>query len=62
METVNVYSDTLKLAADTVGGSGNLAQRLGVARAELEVWMSEGKPVPLEPFLTALDIIEGCAP
>jgi hypothetical protein len=59
MKTVNVYSDTLKLAADTVGGSGNLAQRLGVQRDELEVWMSEGRPVPLEPFLTALDIIEG---
>jgi hypothetical protein len=62
MERANVYSDTLKLAADTVGGSGNLAQRLGVQHDELEVWMSEGTAVPLEPFLTALDIIEGVAP
>jgi hypothetical protein len=62
METAKVYSDTLKLAADTVGGSGNLAQRLGVERDELELWMSDDKPVPLEPFLTALDIIEGSAP
>jgi len=34
---------------------------IGVQRDELEVWISEGTPVPLEPFLTALDIIEGVA-
>jgi hypothetical protein len=61
MEDPNVYADTLKIAADTVGGSGNLAQRLGVPRDELEGWISDGATVPLEPFLTALDIIEGSA-
>jgi hypothetical protein len=62
MEDPNVYSDTLKIAADTVGGSGNLAQRLGVPRDELEGWISDGTTVPLEPFLVALDIIEGGTP
>ena len=61
MDDPNVYSDTLKIAADTVGGSGNLAQRLGVPRDQLECWIAAGAGVPLEPFLTALDIIEGSA-
>jgi hypothetical protein len=59
METANVYSDTLKLAAETVGGSGALARRLGIAPEVLARWIADGNPVPLEPFLAALDIIEG---
>jgi hypothetical protein len=62
METANVYSDTLKIAAETVGGRRKLAQRLGVAADDLAVWMTHGERVPLEPFLRALDIIEGGAP
>ena len=55
-----MYSDTLKLAAETVGGSGALARRLGIAPEVLARWIADdGNPVPLEPFLAALDIIEG---
>jgi DNA-binding transcriptional regulator YdaS (Cro superfamily) len=58
MEGRNLYADTLRIAANTVGGSGNLARRLGVPPDELELWMSGRKAAPLEPFLTALEIIE----
>jgi DNA-binding transcriptional regulator YdaS (Cro superfamily) len=58
METQGVYADTLKIAAETVGGSRNLAQLLGVRPDELARWMSGGQPAPLEPFLRALEIIE----
>jgi hypothetical protein len=58
MESRNVYADTLRIAANTVGGSGNLARRLGVPRDELELWLSGRQAAPLESFLTALEIIE----
>lgn len=61
MESANVYSDTLRLAAETVGGSRALAQRLGISPDELARWIAGRKPVPLEPFLAALDILEGSA-
>jgi hypothetical protein len=62
VETTNVYSDMLKIAAETVGGRTKLAERLGVRTDELAIWMSDAEPVPLEPFLTALEIIEGGTP
>jgi hypothetical protein len=58
MESRTLYADTLRIAADTLGGSRNLARRLGVPPDELESWMSGRKLAPLEPFLTALEIIE----
>jgi DNA-binding transcriptional regulator YdaS (Cro superfamily) len=58
MESRNLYADTLKIAAETLGGSRILARRLGVPPDELELWMSGRKAAPLEPFLTALEIIE----
>jgi DNA-binding transcriptional regulator YdaS (Cro superfamily) len=58
MESRTLYADTLRIAADTLGGSRNLARRLGVSPDELELWMSGRKCAPLEPFLTALEIIE----
>ena len=58
MDSRAVYADTLRMAAETLGGSRNLARRLGVPPDELELWMSGRKAAPLEPFLTALEIIE----
>ena len=58
MESRTVYADTLRIAADTVGGSRKLARRLGVPPDELELWLSGRKAAPLEQFLTALEIIE----
>ena len=58
MENRALYADTLRIAADTLGGNRNLARRLGVAPDELELWISGRKAAPLEPFLTALEIIE----
>jgi DNA-binding transcriptional regulator YdaS (Cro superfamily) len=58
MENRELYADTLRIAADTVGGRHKLARRLGVPAAELELWMSGREAAPLEPFLTALEIIE----
>jgi DNA-binding transcriptional regulator YdaS (Cro superfamily) len=59
MDSANVYSDTLRLAAETVGGSRALAKRLGISPDDLARWITDGKQVPLEPFLAALDILEG---
>ena len=59
METATVHADTLRIAAETVGGSGNLSRRLGVPQDELALWIDGRKAPPLEPFLAALEIIEG---
>jgi DNA-binding transcriptional regulator YdaS (Cro superfamily) len=58
MESRALYADTLRIAAETVEGNRNLARRLGVPPDELELWISGRKAAPLEPFLTALEIIE----
>lgn len=59
METRTLHADTLRIAAETVGGSGNLSRRLGVSQDALARWISGREAPPLEPFLTALEIIEG---
>ena len=56
-ETLDVYADTLKMAADTVGGPRDLARFLGVTPEELVGWMHGREPAPLEHFLAALDIL-----
>jgi len=53
----DLYTDTLRVAADTVGGRKNLARYLGVDAEELAQWMSGDCPAPLEQFVAALDII-----
>jgi hypothetical protein len=58
MESRALYADTLRLAAEALGGSSILARRLRVPPEELERWMSGRTVAPLEPFLTALEIIE----
>jgi len=58
MESRALYAETLRIAAETLGGSPNLARRLGVPPDELELWMTGRTAAPLEPFLTALEIIE----
>jgi hypothetical protein len=52
-----LYADTLRVAADTLGGRKNLARQLGVDAEELALWMSGERPAPLEQFVAALDII-----
>ena len=54
-----MQADTLRIAAETVGGSGNLSRRLGVPPDQLALWISGHQMPPLEPFLAALEIIEG---
>ena len=53
----DLYADTLRVAADTVGGKKNLARHLGVDAEELAQWMSGDEAAPLEQFVAALDII-----
>jgi DNA-binding transcriptional regulator YdaS (Cro superfamily) len=57
MESPTIYADTLRIAAETLGGVGKLALRLGVAPEELALWISGRQAAPLECFVTALDII-----
>ena len=58
MESRALYADTMRIAAETLGGSRNLARRLAVPLDELEHWIAGRKAAPLEPFLIALEIIE----
>jgi hypothetical protein len=53
----DLCADTLRVAADTVGGKKNLARRLGVEAEELALWISGHRTAPLEHFAAALDII-----
>lgn len=53
----DLYADTMRVAADTVGGKKNLARHLGVDAEEIARWMSGDRPAPLEQFVAALDII-----
>ncbi len=53
----DVCADTLRAAADTVGGKKNLARRLGVDAEEVALWIAGNRTAPLEHFAAALDII-----
>jgi hypothetical protein len=57
MESRRLYADTLRLAAETVGGAAHLARHLGVAPEELARWLSGRETIPLEPLLAALDLL-----
>ena len=57
MEARKLYADTLRLAAETVGGADRLARHLGVQAEELALWISGREGIPLEPFLAALDLL-----
>lgn len=53
----NVHVDTLRLAAETIGGSDEFARAIGVTTDRLRAWMAGIEPLPLEVFLDALDVI-----
>lgn len=57
MESRRLYADTMRLAAETVGGAAQLARHLGVEPEALARWLSGREPIPLEPLLTALDLL-----
>ena len=52
---------TLKYAAELVGGEEQLAARLGVTRRELDLWMSADERPPFAIFLRAADIVHDAA-
>ena len=54
-----VYTRTLGLAAESVGGVQALAKRLKVEQAALERWIAGEAFPPHEAFLQALDIVAG---
>jgi hypothetical protein len=47
-------------AAVLVGGEGALAEKLGVTRDVLHLWLQGDVPVPPEIFMRGTEIISGC--
>jgi hypothetical protein len=52
-----VYTRTLTLAAETLGGAQPLARHLKVDRATLQRWIAGEEFPPHEAFLHALDVV-----
>jgi hypothetical protein len=48
---------TLEYAAKLVGGEDELAQRLGVTRQQLDLWIAGVLPPPAKIFRKAVDIV-----
>jgi DNA-binding transcriptional regulator YdaS (Cro superfamily) len=53
----NVYSRTLRRAAQIVGGEDKLAARLKVSPTELALWMQGIGVPPSKVFLEAVDLV-----
>lgn len=51
-------SNTLRGAAQVVGGVDALAEKLGVSRRQMDRWLSGEETVPAAVFLQAVDLIE----
>ena len=52
---------TLRYAAELLGGEDELAQRLGVTRGELDRWLKGEERPPLALFLKAVDVVHEAA-
>jgi len=62
METSTAVTRTLALAAQTLGGVTQLAERLRVSVEDLERWIAGTPPPPHNSFyLRALDIVSAGA-
>jgi hypothetical protein len=53
----NRYTETLQLAAATIGGAARLAEFLDVPRSTLVRWLAGEEATPDRVFLDALDVI-----
>ena len=52
-----VHAQTLRRAAEIVGGIPELGTQFGVPAEDLALWINGAKPVPQEIFLRAVDIV-----
>jgi hypothetical protein len=53
----NLYAQTLKRAAQVVGGTGQLALRLKVTPSHLARWLGGVERAPADVFLKAVDLL-----
>ena len=53
-----VHAQTLKRAAQLVGGLEQLAYRLDVTPSHLALWVAATEPTPPNVFLKAVDLIQ----
>ena len=53
----SIQSRVLECAAEIVGGTPQLCERLGVSEPELRTWLDHGEVCPLPVFLQAVDIV-----
>jgi hypothetical protein len=53
----NLYAQTLKRAAQLLGGRDPLAARLHVLPAQLARWLDGVEPAPAHVFLKAVDLL-----
>ena len=56
-DTLTVYVQTLRRAAEIAGGLSQLGTQLGVPERALEWWVQGTQPVPPDIFLRAVDIV-----
>jgi len=52
-----VHAQTLRRAAQIVGGTEQLAQQLAVKPSQLALWMGGAEPTPPDIFLRAVDLL-----
>jgi len=52
-----VYSETLRRAANAIGGEANLARAWRVPEAKVRAWISGAEPPPIERYHEALDLL-----
>ena len=52
-----VHAQTLRRAAQIVGGTEQLAQQLAVKPSQLALWMGGAEPTPPDIFLKAVDLL-----
>jgi hypothetical protein len=53
-----MYAQTLRRAADKVGGVTPLGERLGVGSESLTLWMKGKGQLPRDVFLRAADLLK----
>jgi DNA-binding transcriptional regulator YdaS (Cro superfamily) len=52
-----VHAQTLRRAAQVLGGTEQLARHLAVKPSQLALWMGDAEPTPPDIFLKAVDLL-----
>lgn len=53
----DLYTQTLRRAAEIAGGTNELGTQLGVSSVDIEYWLLGKQAIPPDVFLRAVDIV-----